>query len=248
MECQSFARAGMHKREFLCVQSLPLRFEFRRAGRINFVSQNGVSHIREMHANLMRTSGLQFCANEAEAGVALQSCIMRYCSSAALNDCHFFSVVLVPRYGEVYSPRRLFEGAVYYCEILSAGCFFCYLLSQREMSGVVFCDYDKSGGIFVQSVDDTGAQLSVYPGKIAYVIHNCVYESAGIMTGRGMSDHSLWLVYNGDVSILIDYVKRYVFGKNFGVFRFSYIYFNRTAGARNVFGVWSRRTRPFAIS
>ena len=56
---------------------------------------------------------------------------------------------------------------------------------------------------------------AVYSRKgIAAVKHKRVYKRSPVIPGCGMNHHTLRLVYNKQVAVLIDYIKRNIFRSN----------------------------------
>ncbi len=77
---------------------------------------------------------------------------------------------------------------------------------------VVLCNYKQSGGILVYPVHYSGAQNAVYSAEAVKSVQQCVYQRAfGIAVAR-VDGHALRLVHNGNVAVLVDYVKRNIFG------------------------------------
>ena len=94
------------------------------------------------------------------------------------------------------------------------------LLRQIFVRPVIFTDKQGTCCIPVNSVDDTGAQNAVYPGKlIPAVIHQGVHKRVAVMSGSGMHDHAFRFVYNQDVRILVQNVERNILRFNMDLFR-----------------------------
>ena len=83
------------------------------------------------------------------------------------------------------------------------------LLGDRPVSRIRLADDEGPGRILVDPVNDTGPHDPVDPRQIAPAVgQDRVYEGSGHIPGCGVNDHSLGLVDDEDVRILIDDIKR----------------------------------------
>ena len=58
------------------------------------------------------------------------------------------------------------------------------------------------------------AHNAVYSRKRAPAVkHKGVYKRAAVIAGSGMHHHTLWFIYHKQVAVLINYIKRYIFGR-----------------------------------
>ena len=83
---------------------------------------------------------------------------------------------------------------------------------QVAMRVVVFRDHEQAAGVFVQPVDDAGAQCAADAGKIVGMGQHGIDERAVFRAGRRMDDHAPRLVDHQQIAILIDDRERQGFG------------------------------------
>src|SRR5450432_565982 len=85
------------------------------------------------------------------------------------------------------------------------------------MGGVVFGDYDKTAGFFVQTVDDAGAEVAADLGERAETVQQSVDQGTAIAVGvggagAGVDHHAGGFVDDGEVGVFVDDVERDFFG------------------------------------
>lgn len=89
------------------------------------------------------------------------------------------------------------------------------------MRRVVFRDGDKPACVLVDSVDDSRSHNAANPRKtVSAMIKKRVYKRSVRVARRRMNDHSGRFIYNYYVVVLINYVKRYIFGQRLVGFGF----------------------------
>ena len=89
-----------------------------------------------------------------------------------------------------------------------------YLFSQYIMSRVILCYYQQTACIPVYPMYYAGPYYAVYSRQaVAAMIHKCIDKRSAVMPRCRMNYHSLRLIDYKQVIILINYIKRYVFGE-----------------------------------
>src|ERR1700753_1788225 len=91
------------------------------------------------------------------------------------------------------------------------------------MSAVVFGDEDEAAGLFVEAMDDAGAEVAAYIGEFGEVEEEGVDEGAAIAgvgfavckrgcACSGVDHHAGGFVNDGEVLVFVEDVKGNVFG------------------------------------
>ena len=89
------------------------------------------------------------------------------------------------------------------------------------MYDIIFTDQKCTGGILVDTVDNSRTENTVDAGKRSLtVIKHSIDQRAGVMTGGRMHYHSLWLVHDEQIVVLIEDVERNIFRFGGKFFRF----------------------------
>ena len=88
-----------------------------------------------------------------------------------------------------------------------------YLLRKFLMRGIVLCHDKETAGVLVYTVDDAGPYLAVYTGERTFAVEQeRVYKRAVRISRRRMNHHTLRLVYDEQIIVLIKDIERYVLG------------------------------------
>jgi len=89
------------------------------------------------------------------------------------------------------------------------------LLCDFPLCGVVFCNDEKAGGVFVEPVYDSGSELAEPRGEPAAVVDEGIDESAVGVASSGVNDDIGRFVQDNKVVVFIDDVEGDIFGENF---------------------------------
>jgi hypothetical protein len=93
-------------------------------------------------------------------------------------------------------------------------------LAEFAMGAVIFGDEDQAAGLFVEAMDDTGAEIATDVGEFVEVEEQSVDESAAVASvsavqghgaGSGVNHHAGGLVDDGEVRVFVDDVEGDVF-------------------------------------
>ena len=110
------------------------------------------------------------------------------------------------------------------------------LLGERLMCLIVLGNHQKSARIFIYPVNNPRSDNAVYGGKsVPAVIHDRIHKRPRIISDRRMHNHSLRLIHNQHIIILIYDVKRDVLRFHRELLRFRNDNFNPVAFACFVF-------------
>ena len=134
---------------------------------------------------------------------------------------HFFTVIRMPADGLVDGAFLLIQLSETDGTVSSVDGMFLQLFCNAPVCFVIFAGNDRSSGILVDTMYNTGAQYSVDPGQIpATVIHQCINQSAAVMSRRRMHHHPLRLIHHDQIRILIQDIQRDVLRFNIRFHRF----------------------------
>ena len=99
------------------------------------------------------------------------------------------------------------------------------LRSKRKMSLIILCHRQKSADITVDPVNDARADNSVYIGKgVAAMVHKGRHKGSRSMSGGRVDHHSRGLIYNDNVAVLINDIKRDILRGYLAHFRLGELY------------------------
>ena len=115
----------------------------------------------------------------------------------------------------------LCQAAVHNRTVFSGNGMHFELIGNALMCFVIFADDQGTGRVAVDAVYDPRTKYTVDAGKGALtVIKHSIDQCAGVMTGGRMHYHSLWLVHDEQIVILIEDVEWNVFRFGGKFFRF----------------------------
>ena len=188
-------------------------------GAIDGVSQQGMTDMGQVHADLVGASGLKLAGEQAcdrfavAPGKALLDFPMGHGFPAALPDSHFLPCMGVTVDRRIdraalpvrYPPDKGKIAAPHWPRAAVIG----ELRRERLMGEVVLGDDHQSGGIFVQPVHDAGAPDAADAGQArAAMGDQRIDQRAGLVPGRGVHHQSPGLVDDNDVVVLVDDIER----------------------------------------
>ena len=98
-------------------------------------------------------------------------------------------------------------------------------LAEFAVGAVVFGDEDEAAGLFVEAMDDAGAEIAADVGEIVEVEQQCVDEGAAVAgfvvcAGAGMDHHAGGFVDDGEMFVFVEDFEGNVFRggmKGFGL-------------------------------
>ena len=152
----------MHKAQLIGVQALTVKRgdDFRWA--VDVVARDRMTDVSEMHADLMGASGLQTAQDIGEAVVPLQHPDMGDGRlGVLLCDAHLLAVGLMPSDRRVDRALVLFDIAVADREVRAGEAVILDLFAESRMRDIGLRDHQKPAGVFIDAVDDAGAQFAV---------------------------------------------------------------------------------------
>ena len=122
--------------------------------------------------------------------------IMCYCIfTIFMIDGHFFTICRMPSNRSLYCSLILFQISLHNCPVASADTVTFQLFCQIPVSNIIFAYQQRSGGILINSVDNSGPHHSVNTGKaVTTMCHNCIDQCPLIMPGCWMYNHPLGLL------------------------------------------------------
>jgi hypothetical protein len=167
-EIQSFTGFRMRKRQFFGVQKKAIQitnrlpdFEigdgFIASGVISFVADDRVIDVRAVDANLVRSAGFDF---DAEQGKFLESFFhfpQGHGIATVRADAHFRAVVFFPGNRRVNRSGVRFQLAVNERDVGFENAAGAKLLAQSFENFLIFGDDDQAGSVFVEPVNDADA-------------------------------------------------------------------------------------------
>ena len=175
-----------------------------------------MTYARHMNANLVGTAGLKLAFDISVIPESLQNPVMRDSASAVWCFCaHFLPVCRITSDRRVHCTCIFFQIAEDNGVIPACNMMFFELVCKDLMGPVILADEERTCRVHIDPVDNPRAENTVNSGKAAAaVIENRIYQRMAVMPGRRVYDHSLRLIYNKDVLILIQDVQRDFFGKD----------------------------------
>lgn len=146
----------MDKADGFGVQDLSL-YAFYFGASVDLIPHQRMSYMLHVHSYLMSPTGLEFTGNISPVPKLLQQLIMSYGVLSARLYAHQLTVFIIPAYGSIYAAFRVFEHA--FCEsmINTPAAVFLQLFGYRGMTLIIFANYEKSRGITVYTMYDTGS-------------------------------------------------------------------------------------------
>ncbi len=107
-----------------------------------------------------------------------------------------------------------FRCAVDEAEVFALGGFGLDLRLEVEHHLVSFGDDDRTGGVFVEAMDDAGAQDSSDTRKVLAMVEQGVDEGAAVVAGGGVDDHACGFVDDDQRFVFVEDVEVDRFGFN----------------------------------
>ena len=165
-----------------------------------------------MHTNLMCATGFQLKGHVGISMIPVQHRVVRDCFASAFGDRHFLAVGFVARNWFV-NCAAVCAWATHHNRLITAKrSVRSYLRSKALVRGIIFRHDKQTARVLVDAMHDARPMLTVDAGQtIATMIHQRINQCARPVTWCGMNHHTAWLVDHNQVSVLIDYIKRYVF-------------------------------------
>ncbi len=190
---------------------------------VHVVSDEWISDVREMDANLMGSPSSEF---EFEQGVSVElfqhsiNSLRRF-PRVVVSDCVLFSNRRVLAEGKVDEIDVRFWVTVDESEIALLCLTILELLAKSPVRRIRFCRDHDAARVFVESMNDPGAgkvladsrKLSARP--ILKVPRKSVDESSRLVAPRRMDDESRLLVDHDQVIVFEQDLKRDLFGGDF---------------------------------
>ena len=126
-----------------------------------------------------------------------------------MRDSHLFAVMFASCNGRGNRAAVLCYIPVDYGIICAAERSVRKLIRKRQMRVVVFRNDKQPRCVLIDSVNNPGAENSVYPRKLAAaMIQNRVYKRSVLIACRRVDNHSARLIDNKHVIILINNIER----------------------------------------
>jgi hypothetical protein len=114
--------------------------------------------------------------------------------------------------GLVYATLLFRQGSVNEPHILSANGMGLELFRESQMGCIPFGNHEETGGLFVQSVDDSWSKLAADPGEVLTAKQESIDQCVASMTRRRMYHHAGRLVDYEQVLVFVQNIQRYGFG------------------------------------
>ena len=178
-----------------------------------------------MHSYLMCSACFKDTFDKCILSEPFKYVKMRNRLTSAEYNSHFLSVRRISADRLIYCAAVLFYIAVYKCNIFTHCFAFFKLFRQLQMCLVIFCDYQKSRRVLINSMHNTGTDYTVNCRKfVTAMVDKTVYKRTALVTRCRMNAKSLRFVHNDNITVLIYDIKRYIFRLNRKFFGFGYIY------------------------
>ncbi len=183
------------------------------------VAQNRMSDRSHMDPDLVGPAGLQLEGTVGIGSEPFQNPVMSHCPPTGRVDGHLLPVRLRTGNRCIYGTFIILYIPDDNSLIDAVYCMFFDLFCYSVMCLVVLADNEGAGRVPVNPVDDAGPLFPIDSGqRIPAVIENGVDQGIVLVSGGRMDNHALGLIYNQDVSVLIDNVQRYVLGRHIDFF------------------------------
>jgi len=209
----------MSKLERLGMECLPRKicavplFEGGSSSAVDLVPKQWMTEVGHMHSYLMSPSGFEHKLKVADCAVSAYHLIMGNGSFCVRTGCgkhrHPLSVNRMPADRHIHPAARVTKAAIHKRVILTGYAVIFKLLRERSVRLIVFRTDKQSRGILVYTVNYARAHNAADAReRAATMIEQCIHERPRLVSGGGMDHHTLGLVYNYNVVILVDHVKR----------------------------------------
>ena len=141
---------------------------------------------------------------------------LRGTSAFGGDDGHFFAVHRMTGNGCVDEAAGNFWQAVNDGEITFGGFAHCKLGGKMAMCLVIFRNNETPAGVFIESMNDTGAFDAADAGEFRAVVEKGVDEGAAIATCAGMDDEAGGFVDHDEIVVFKKDGERDVLGHDIG--------------------------------
>ena len=184
-----------------------------RCGTVERVAHNWMPQGGEVHANLMRASGVKLNFDEAGVVDASEGApIGARFAGVAQHDAaacgHARAISRVARYGEVDTAACFLEMTLDEREVRLLHFALAKRFAQFRVGGVVFRHQDDARGAFVQAMHDAGAKGVTALRERLPAAKQRIHQRAAGITSAGVYGHSRWLVDGQDVVIFVENIER----------------------------------------
>lgn len=197
-ETHRLAAVGVWKLELGRVQRLAPESAQRsddriaRAGRqcqappVNGIPDQRVPAMREMHANLMRTAGLELNLYISVGRETLDNRVVSDCGLAVVAYDHALAVDAMAAYRRVDSAATC-EHTATYGQIETGNLPVCQQAHQRRVRGQRLADQKQAARVLVEPVDDTGTWQLL---ELRRMVQQPVQERAARVSGPGVDNEA----------------------------------------------------------
>ncbi len=181
---------------------------------VDGIAKNGGADVLEVNTDLVGATGVEVAKDEGGFGGLIRGDDFvigdRSFSGWRRDHGHFLAI---HRMSANVSEDRVFgfqwntisdsEVDFLHCRALGK------LGGEALVGGVGFCNDEAAGGVFIESVHDTGSLHSAYPGEFSSaMMEQCVDEGAVGISGSGMDDHAVGFVEDDKVFVFEKDIER----------------------------------------
>jgi len=170
---------------------------------IGGIADYGMAQMGKMHADLMGTTGFDFQPQQRGAWAGAHDFVTREGGTTFGGHRHFFAVDGMAADGLVDFAARLGRDAPHQCEIFLAGGAAGELRDERGVGGFVLGHDQNAGGVFVEAVDDSGAQLAADALQVGAVVQEGVDQGVAGVAGGWVDDEPGGFVDDEEVVVFV---------------------------------------------
>ena len=177
------------------------------------VADDRMSEAGHVNADLMGAAGFDAHAQERGEGAGGEGFVAGEGGAAFFRDGHFLAVDGMAADGEIDRAGGFGRGAPHEGEVFLLDGVGGELGDEGSDGLFVLGDDEDAGGVFVEAMDDAGAEFAADAGEIGAVVEKSVDEGVGGVAGGGVDDEAGGFVEDDEVGVFVEDVEGDVGGE-----------------------------------
>ena len=183
---------------------------------IQRITEQRVSHLREVDADLVRAASLESDLQECGSMESLPRAPGGDRGLPRLRSPgEALPIARMPGV-ECLEAARVARVAVHECEVRLLDRALLESTLECVKSGVILGDDEASGRLLVEPMDDPGAEHTTDAGKARDVVEERVHERSSCVTRCRMDDEACRLVEDEEVTVLVQHCEWEILGLGYG--------------------------------